>query len=79
MTTSTPASTSSAKCTCANRGHDCNNKAAAAPRKLGFFASRPWLFVIAAFFLMFTAWTIMFSMAAMHPVASVPMVSAEDK
>ncbi len=79
MTTSTPASTSSPKCICTNCGHGCHKKAVTAPRKLGYFASRPWLFVIAAFVLMFTAWTIMFSMAALHPVASVPLVSSDDK
>lgn len=48
-------------------------------KKLGFLARHPWLFVVAAFLVMFTAWGVMFSVAASHPVTTIPLVSTQNK
>lgn len=41
----------------------------------GFFAKRPWIWIIAAFAIMFTAWGVMFTMAYRHQPKPVPMVN----
>ena len=78
MTTSTPASTSknSADCRCSKDCGCCTRKAreqvpTPAP---GFLAKRPWIWVFVAFGIMFSAWTVMFSLAMKNQPEVVPMV-----
>ena len=59
MTTSTPNSISSSN--------------AEAESRPGFLGRRPWLFVVAAFCLLFTAWGLLFYVAYSHLPASVPL------
>lgn len=78
MTTSMPASTSknSGTCKCSKDCGCCTRKALARSAKPqpGFFAKRPWLWVFVAFGIMFSAWTVMFSLAIKNQPAVVPLV-----
>ncbi len=40
---------------------------------LGFFAKRPWIWVFVAFGIMFSAWSVMFSLALKNIPKDVPM------
>ncbi len=44
-------------------------------KPLGMLAKRPWLLVIAAFGLMFTAWGVLMYFATTNQPASVPLVT----
>lgn len=61
MTTSTPNSTSS---------HD------VAP-SVGFLGRRPWLFVVAAFVMLFSAWSVLFYIAMNNQPETVPLKHLE--
>lgn len=77
MTTSTPANTSkNSACRCNKDCGCCTRKALAAKPKAepGFLAKRPWLWVFVAFGIMFTAWTVMFTLAMKHQPEVVPLV-----
>lgn len=67
MTTSTPNNTSSgdSACRCDRNCGCCKRKelAAAAKPAPGFFRKRPWLWVLLAFVLLFSAWTAFFYIA----------------
>lgn len=41
--------------------------------KAGFLARRPWIWVCVAFGLMFSAWTVMFTLAMRHQPEVVPL------
>lgn len=68
-----PNSTSKNDTLCAGdcHGPGCGSR----EREPGFFAKRPWIWVIAAFGIMFTAWGVMFTMAYRHQPKTVPMVN----
>ncbi len=74
-----PASTSKSKsgaCRCDQNCGCCSRKAAAEkPRELGFFGKRPWLYVVVAFMIMFSAWGVMFTMAIKHQPKAVPFAN----
>ncbi len=81
MTTSMPASTSksSSACRCSKDCGCCTRKALAAlpppgPKPPGFLARRPWIWVLVAFGIMFSAWTVMFTMAMKNQPEVVPLV-----
>jgi len=61
MTTSIPSNTSS-------------NDAAPAP---GFLGRRPWLFVVAAFVMLISAWSVLFYIAMNNQPQSVPLKHLE--
>lgn len=42
-------------------------------REPGFLARRPWIWVCVAFGLMFSAWTVMFTLAMHHQPEVVPL------
>ena len=44
---------------------------------LGFFAKRPWLWVVAAFGIMFSAWAVMFTLAFKNIPENVPLVQLQ--
>ena len=73
MNTSTPASTSKNKdgCRC---NKDCGCCTRSKPAELGFLAKRPWLWVCLAFGIMFSAWSVMFTLAIKNQPQVVPMV-----
>ena len=80
-----PANTSKSKsgaCRCDRNCGCCERKAQAttpAPpsREPGFFGKRPWLYVVVAFLIMFSAWTVMFTVAIKHQPKSVPFATQE--
>ena len=81
MTTSTPASTSknsdSCRCNkdcgcCARKAKSAEPQPPSAPAP-GFLASRPWIWVFVAFALMFSAWSIMFSLAIKNQPQNVEL------
>lgn len=88
MTTSTPPSTSkSSDCRCNQDCGCCTRKALAKaaavaptpepapePAALGFLASRPWIWVFVAFGVMFSAWTVMFTLAIKNQPERVELV-----
>lgn len=83
MTTSTPNSTSksSGDCRCNKDCGCCEERAARkaaeqtpAAKPPGFFGKRPWLFVIGAFLILITAWSILFVLAYQNQPEQVPMV-----
>lgn len=57
MTTSIPSSTSSSE----------------SPLAAGFFRSRPWLWVVLAFALLFSAWTALFYIAIHNQPEVIPL------
>lgn len=65
MDTSTPNNTSSSD-------HCCDSLGACA-KNPGFIGKRPWLFVIFAFGLMFSAWGVMIFMAVKHQPEAIPL------
>ena len=91
MTTSTPPSTSkSSDCHCSKDCGCCSRKALAAasaaavaetapapPQPVpGFLAKRPWIWIFVAFGIMFSAWTVMFTMAIKNQPENVELVGA---
>lgn len=80
MTTSTPNSISRSSgdcrcnkdCGCCERRSQEESKALAKPP--GFFGKRPWLFVVGAFVILITAWSVLFVLAYRHQPEQVPMV-----
>ena len=75
-----PANTSKNKdsaCRCDQNCGCCLKKkpAAKVEPKLGFFGKRPWLYVVIAFMIMFTAWGFMFTLAIKHRPETVPLVT----
>lgn len=65
MDTSTPNNTSSS-----DRSGD---SSAACAKQPGFIGKRPWLFVVFAFGLMFSAWGVMIFMAVKHQPEAIPL------
>ena len=90
MTTSTPHSTSksSSACRCSQDCGCCTRKALAAtaaapavetaaapePAAPGFLGRRPWIWIFVAFGIMFSAWTVMFTLAIKNQPAAVDLV-----
>lgn len=77
MTTSTPHSTSksSSACRCSQDCGCCTRKAlAAAAAAPGFFGRRPWIWIFVAFGIMFSAWTVMFTLAIKNQPEAVELV-----
>lgn len=76
MTTSTQNNTSSsdAGCRC-NRDCGCCSRKTQAAEKVseGFFRKRPWLLVVLAFALLFSAWTAFFIIAYRNPTQQIPV------
>ncbi len=79
-----PANTSKNKgsaCRCDQNCGCCLKKkpatAAPAEPKLGFFGKRPWLYVVIAFMIMFTAWGFMFTLAIKYRPETVPLVMVQ--
>ena len=66
MDTSTPNNTS---------GSDCcsDSPQGASVKKPGFIGKRPWLFVVFAFGVMFSAWGVMIFMAVKHQPEAIPL------
>ena len=67
MTTSTPNSTSKSN----------QSGGSEAEVRLGFFARRPWLFVVGAFCVLFAAWGTMFYLAYSNLPEMVPLSHEE--
>jgi len=72
MATSTPSNTSSNKCRCDQKCGCCLKKKKKEP---GFIGKRPWLLVIVAFGMMFSAWSVMIYMAVTHQPEVIPLVT----
>lgn len=74
-----PANTSknkSSACRCdQNCGCCLKKKSAAAKAEPGFLGKRPWLFVVFAFMLLFSAWGALFYIAIKHRPETVPLVT----
>jgi hypothetical protein len=70
MATSTPSNTSKSNCRC-DTGC-CENQQVKQP---GFIGKRPWLLVIAAFGVMFSAWTVMVYFAVTHQPETIPLAT----
>ncbi len=78
-----PASTSkNSGCKCSKDCGCCLRKKSATqepPKAPGFLAKRPWLWVFVAFGIMFSAWTVMFTLALKNQPQTVPLTSVADK
>jgi hypothetical protein len=48
-------------------------KSTSSSEQLGFLGKRPWLFVIAAFMLLFGAWTALFILAYQNQPQAIPV------
>lgn len=72
MDTSIPSNTSRSDCRCNKDCGCCENRQAKQP---GFIGKRPWLFVIAAFGVMFSAWTVMVYFAVTHQPETIPLAT----
>lgn len=72
MATSTPSNTSRSECGCDSSAACCSQRQAPQP---GFIGKRPWLLVIAAFGVMFSAWTVMIYLAATHQPEVIPLAT----
>ena len=71
MATSTPNNTSSSD-------RDCDSsQSSPCAKPPGFIGKRPWLFVIFAFGLMFSAWGVMIFMAVKHQPEAIPLVKSQ--
>ncbi len=45
----------------------------------GWLARRPWLWIVAAFVVLFSAWTVFIIVALKHQPETVPLVDAHDR
>lgn len=72
MDTSTPSNTSKNSCQCKPDGGCCSQQK---PKEPGLIGKRPWLLVIAAFGIMFSAWTVMVYMAVTHQPETIPLAT----
>ena len=66
MATSMPNKTSNSDCGCDSAQGTC-------VKQPGFIGKRPWLFVIFAFCMMFSAWGVMIFMAVKHQPETIPL------
>lgn len=54
-----------------------NNTCRSDAKEPGFLGKRPWLFVVGAFVLLFTAWTVLFVVAYKHQPENIPLVQEQ--
>lgn len=74
MTTSTLGNTSKSNCRC-DKNCGCCLKKTRRKNLLGWLVARPWLLVIVAFMLMFSAWGVMIYFAVNNQPVRVPMTT----
>jgi hypothetical protein len=77
-----PANTSKNKssCKCDSNCGCCTRKqlaAESAKREPGFIGKRPWLFIVAAFIVLFAVWGTMFTLAFTHQPEQIVIKSGE--